>query len=163
MNYRAGKAQRDDPTSCFPRAYNKKMTGSETVSEARALIVTSGLQQLLDRFAQEHLLRFEEPVPNLFEFLTSNTIRSSDENFLGEEDLTGFIAEVLELPFLTNAHITASPTLFARCQALGFRRDQNGRFTNDQVTVGRSLASDRRQHSETVAKRGYGDRGDRRN
>ncbi|MBK7091779.1 MAG: hypothetical protein IPH59_08670 [bacterium] len=68
------------------------MTGSETVSEASALIVTPGLQQLLDRFAQEHLLRFEEPVPNLFEFLTSNTIRSSDENFLGEEDLTGFIA-----------------------------------------------------------------------
>lgn len=102
------------------------MTGSETVSEASALIVTPGLQQLLDRFAQEHLLRFEEPVPNLFEFLTSNTIRSSDENFLGEEDLTGFIAEVMELPFLTNVHITASPTLFARCQALGFQREQNG-------------------------------------
>ena len=102
------------------------MTGSETVPEIPALIATPGLQQLLDRFAQEHLLRFEDRVANLFEFLTSNTIRSSDENFLGEEDLTGFIAEVLELPFLTNVHITAAPTLFARCQALGFQREQNG-------------------------------------
>lgn len=102
------------------------MTGFETVGESAALIATPGLQQLLDRFAQEHLLRFEEPVSNLFEFLTSNTIRSGDENFLGEEDLTGFIAEVLELPFLTNAHPTASPTLFARCQALGFQRLRNG-------------------------------------
>lgn len=42
------------------------------------------------------------------------------------------------------------------------RRDENGRFTSDQVTVGRSLSSDRRQHSKTDAKRGYGDRGDRR-
>jgi len=33
---------------------------------------------------------------------------------------------MLELPFLTNAHITASPTLFARCQALGFQRSRNG-------------------------------------
>lgn len=96
------------------------------LGESAALIATPGLLQLLDRFAQEHLLRFEEPVPNLFEFLTSNTIRSNDEKFLGEEDLTGFIAEVLELPFLTNAHITPSPTLFARCQALGFQRSRNG-------------------------------------
>ena len=48
--------------------------------EAARLIATPGLQQLLDRFAQEHFLRFEEPVANLFEFLTSNTIRSNRKN-----------------------------------------------------------------------------------
>jgi hypothetical protein len=42
------------------------------------------------------------------------------------------------------------------------RRDGRGRFTSDQVTVGRSLAMDRRQHAKTEAKPGYGDRGDRR-
>ncbi len=41
------------------------------------------------------------------------------------------------------------------------RRDEQGRFTDDQVDVGRSLAADRKQHSETKAKRGQGDRGDR--
>lgn len=41
------------------------------------------------------------------------------------------------------------------------RRDEKGRFTKDQVDVGRSLASDRRQHSSTPAKSGQGDRGDR--
>jgi hypothetical protein len=41
------------------------------------------------------------------------------------------------------------------------RRDEQGRFTGDQVEVGRSLAADNRQHSETKAKHGQGDRGDR--
>jgi hypothetical protein len=41
------------------------------------------------------------------------------------------------------------------------RRGANGRFTSDQVDVGRSEAADRRQHSETPAKHGQGDRGDR--
>lgn len=41
------------------------------------------------------------------------------------------------------------------------RRDDQGRFTDDQVDVGKSLAADRRQHSETPAKPGQGDRGDR--
>jgi len=41
------------------------------------------------------------------------------------------------------------------------RRDEQGRFTNDQVDVGRSLAADGRQHSEHQAPRGQGDRGDR--
>jgi len=40
------------------------------------------------------------------------------------------------------------------------RRDEQGRF-KDVVDVGRSLAADRRQHSETKAKKGEGDRGDR--
>lgn len=40
------------------------------------------------------------------------------------------------------------------------RRDENGRFTDDQVDVGRSLGADRRQHAKTVAKPGEGDRGD---
>lgn len=42
------------------------------------------------------------------------------------------------------------------------RRDDQGRFTKDQVEVGRSLAADQRQHAKTVAKPGQGDRGDRR-
>lgn len=41
------------------------------------------------------------------------------------------------------------------------RRGANGRFTSDQVDVGRSEAADQRQHSETPAKHGQGDRGDR--
>jgi hypothetical protein len=41
------------------------------------------------------------------------------------------------------------------------RRDARGRFTSDQVDVGRSAAADRRQHSNTPARPGQGDRGDR--
>jgi hypothetical protein len=40
------------------------------------------------------------------------------------------------------------------------RRDENGKF-QEQVDVGRSLAADRRRHSDTPAKKGEGDRGDR--
>lgn len=39
------------------------------------------------------------------------------------------------------------------------RRDKRGRF-KQSVDVGRSLASDRRQHAKAKAKRGEGDRGD---
>jgi hypothetical protein len=42
------------------------------------------------------------------------------------------------------------------------RRDARGRFTSDQVEVGRSLATDRRQHAKAVVKPGQGDRGDSR-
>jgi hypothetical protein len=41
------------------------------------------------------------------------------------------------------------------------RRDARGRFTSEQADVGRSSAADQRQHSQTQAKRGQGDRGDR--
>lgn len=41
------------------------------------------------------------------------------------------------------------------------RRDEQGRFTEDQVDVGRSLAQDRLQQSNTKAKPGHGDKGDR--
>lgn len=41
------------------------------------------------------------------------------------------------------------------------RRDEQGRFTDDQVDVGDSLAADQRQHAEHKAKPGEGDRGDR--
>jgi hypothetical protein len=40
------------------------------------------------------------------------------------------------------------------------RRDENGQF-KEVVDVGRSLAADRRQHSETKVKSGQGDKGDR--
>jgi hypothetical protein len=40
------------------------------------------------------------------------------------------------------------------------RRDAGGRFTSDQVDVGRSLAADRRQHAKTHAGAGNKDRGD---
>ena len=42
------------------------------------------------------------------------------------------------------------------------RRDDQGRFTTDQVDVGRSLAADQRQQAQAIAKPGQGDRGDRR-
>ncbi len=41
------------------------------------------------------------------------------------------------------------------------RRDDNGKFTKDQVDVGKSLSADDRQHAKTVSKPGQGDRGDR--
>ena len=42
------------------------------------------------------------------------------------------------------------------------RRDAHGHFTESQDDVGRSLASDRRQHAKTESKSGEGDRGDRK-
>ncbi len=42
------------------------------------------------------------------------------------------------------------------------RRDDQGRFTTDQVEVGRSLAADQRQQARARSKPGQGDRGDRR-
>jgi hypothetical protein len=42
------------------------------------------------------------------------------------------------------------------------RRSKSGQFTEKQVDVGRSLSADRRSKSKTVAKKGDGDRGDRR-
>ena len=41
------------------------------------------------------------------------------------------------------------------------RRDDQGRFTTDQVEVGRSLAADQRQQAKATANSGQGDRGDR--
>ena len=41
------------------------------------------------------------------------------------------------------------------------RRDVKGHFTSDQTDVGRSSEADQRRHSETPAKRGKGDEGDR--
>jgi hypothetical protein len=40
------------------------------------------------------------------------------------------------------------------------RRDARGRFTSDQVDVGRSLAADRRVKAKTKAPKGMKDRGD---
>ena len=42
------------------------------------------------------------------------------------------------------------------------RRDDEGKFTEDQVDVGRSLSQDRRRHAEHAAPKGQGDRGDRK-
>jgi hypothetical protein len=42
------------------------------------------------------------------------------------------------------------------------RRDDQGRFTADQVEIGRSLAADQPQQSKATTKPGQGDRGDRR-
>jgi hypothetical protein len=42
------------------------------------------------------------------------------------------------------------------------RRDDQGKFTGDQVDVGRSLADDRQQRAKAVSKPGQGDRGDQR-
>lgn len=40
------------------------------------------------------------------------------------------------------------------------RRDALGRFTTDQVSVGRSQAADRRRKAQTKAPKGMKDRGD---
>ena len=40
------------------------------------------------------------------------------------------------------------------------RRDKQGRFTSDQVDVGRSQTADRRQHAKHKAPKGMKDRGD---
>ena len=42
------------------------------------------------------------------------------------------------------------------------RRDAAGRFTEQQVDVGRSLAADRRSKSKTVVPKGQGDKGETR-
>ena len=42
------------------------------------------------------------------------------------------------------------------------RRDEQGKFTDDQVGVGKSLAADRRSKAKTVAPKGQGDRGDQK-
>ncbi|MDB4882506.1 MAG: hypothetical protein JWL95_1272 [Gemmatimonadetes bacterium] len=42
------------------------------------------------------------------------------------------------------------------------RRDAEGRFTEDQVNVGRSIAADRQSKSKTVVPKGTGDRGDQK-
>ena len=42
------------------------------------------------------------------------------------------------------------------------RRGKKGQFANRQTDVGRSLSADRRSKAKTIAKKGEGDRGDRR-
>jgi hypothetical protein len=42
------------------------------------------------------------------------------------------------------------------------RRDERGRFTADQVDLGRSLGRDNDQKAKTNAPKGQGDRGDHR-
>jgi len=42
------------------------------------------------------------------------------------------------------------------------RRNERGTSFTEAVDVGRSLAQDRRKKAKTIAKSGYGDRGDRR-
>ena len=42
------------------------------------------------------------------------------------------------------------------------RRDEEGKFTESQDEVGRSLRQDRRTEAETEVEEGQGDRGDRR-
>jgi hypothetical protein len=41
------------------------------------------------------------------------------------------------------------------------RRDEQGRFTEDQEEVGRSLTQDRKREAKSTSKKGAGDRGDR--
>jgi len=42
------------------------------------------------------------------------------------------------------------------------RRDENGRFTSDQVDVGRSLSQDRKQQAKRNVPAGQGDTGDQK-
>jgi len=41
------------------------------------------------------------------------------------------------------------------------RRDEQGRFTDSQDDVGRSLSQDQKRDAKTKTKKGQGDRGDR--
>ena len=42
------------------------------------------------------------------------------------------------------------------------RRDDEGRFTDSQDDVGRSLSQDQKREAKTESKKGQGDRGDRK-
>ena len=42
------------------------------------------------------------------------------------------------------------------------RRDKEGKFTGDQVSVGKSLSADRRSKAKTIVPKGQGDRGDQK-
>lgn len=42
------------------------------------------------------------------------------------------------------------------------RRDSEGKFTDNQVDIGKSLAADQRTHAKTEVKSGDGDRGDQK-
>ena len=42
------------------------------------------------------------------------------------------------------------------------RRDEEGRFTDSQDDVGRSLSQDRKREAQTESEKGQGDRGDRK-
>jgi hypothetical protein len=42
------------------------------------------------------------------------------------------------------------------------RRDESGRFSEDQADVGRSLAADRQSKSKTTVPKGQGDKGDQK-
>ena len=42
------------------------------------------------------------------------------------------------------------------------RRDEEGRFTDSQDDVGRSLSQDRQRDAKTETRKGQGDRGDRK-
>jgi hypothetical protein len=42
------------------------------------------------------------------------------------------------------------------------RRDEEGRFTDSQDDVGRSLSQDQQRDAKTETRKGQGDRGDRR-
>ncbi len=42
------------------------------------------------------------------------------------------------------------------------RRDEQGRFTDEQDDVGRSLSQDRQREAKTESKKGQGDKGDRK-
>jgi hypothetical protein len=42
------------------------------------------------------------------------------------------------------------------------RRDESGKFSDEQVDVGRSLAADRQSKSKTTVPKGQGDKGDQK-
>jgi hypothetical protein len=42
------------------------------------------------------------------------------------------------------------------------RRNKEGQFTENQASVGKSLAADRRKHAKKVVPKGQGDRGDQK-
>jgi len=75
-----------------------------------------------------------------------------------EPDLTP--SRLAELSGLTSGAVTGVLDRLERERFV--RRDAGGRFTDDQVDVGRSLSADRRSKSKTDATKGMGDRGDQK-
>ena len=76
-------------------------------------------------------------------------------------DKDGVNAKVAQIEYDPNRTANIALLHFIDGDKRYIRRDENGQFTEDQVDVGRSLSADQRSESETVSKKGQGDRGDR--
>jgi general secretion pathway protein E len=97
--------------------------------ELRTSPFTPELEAALELFKRDYDLHFAEQVPNLFDFVSQNSIRIGESQTLFEEDITAYLAEacllgkvreeVSELPICTNRHLQPSRSLLDRCGIVG--------------------------------------------